>query len=95
MNNDPRTFTDPSHLKALRQAVAECRLGGQGDSQELLAALQTLEHYLAWATRLDDLFKHEDMARNVSRSGFIRQPAPGSLKAERLAIVREIEEVQA
>ena len=90
--DDNRTLLDPTrsrvdskHLEALRADVATARLEGSPGSV-LIEALKALEHYLAWATRLDISFKHEDMVRGF-RS---REPIPGSLSAERREVVDEI-----
>ena len=90
--DDNRTLLDPTRsrvdskrLEALRADVATARLEGSSEST-LIEALKALEHYLAWATRLNNLFRHEDMVRGF-RS---RKPIPGSLSAERLEVVDEI-----
>ena len=90
---DPtRTQTDPKRLDALRADVTTARLEVSPESA-LVEALKALEHYLAWATRLDDLSGHEDRMQPLPKPGepmFIRKPIPGSLSAERLEVVDEI-----
>ncbi len=94
MINDPRTQTDFKLLDGLRADVATARQEGTPKS-DLLKALNALEHYLAWATRLDDLFRHEDMVRGYRGNRLARKPSPNSppherLAAERQMIVREL-----
>lgn len=90
---DNRTLLDPTRsrvdskrLEALRADVTTARLEGSSGST-LVEALKALEHYLAWATRLDNLFRHEDMVQGDRGS---REPIPGSLSAGRLEVVDEI-----
>lgn len=90
---DNRTLLDPTSaqtdhklLETLRADVATARLEGSPGSV-LIEALKALEHYLAWATRLDISFKHEDMVRGFRGS---REPIPGSLSVERQEVVDEI-----
>ena len=70
----------------LRADVETARAKG---APELIEARKKREHYLAWATRLENLFEQEDMAK-WPRIYRLRKPIPGSLAAERLDVVDEI-----
>ena len=90
MTRQDPTAIDPRRLDALRADVVAARWARRchdRDRDRLVAALRALDHYLAWATRLDNLHRHEDAVRG---GGPARRPAPGSLLAERLDVCAEL-----